>query len=111
MQRSKFRGVRKWRMEDGFFEGVLITYSGETVIFLLSEFYEGEYRTKRLTKCHISDVSLQTLYRIIQKLDLDFDFIEVAIDEKFLNLLDRAGYMIDQGEDVIEGIKIVDAST
>ena len=110
MQRSKFRGVRKWRMEDGFFEGVLITYSGETVIFLLSEFYEGEYRTKRLTKCHISDVSLQTLYRIIQKLDLDFDFIEVAIDEKFLNLLDRAGYMIDQGEDVIEGIKIVDVS-
>lgn len=111
MQKSSFRRVKKWRMEEGFFEGVLITYSGDVVIFLLSEFHEGKYRTKRLAKCHISDVSVKNLYRIIQKLNLDLNFIEIAIDEKFLDLLEKAGYLLEnEGEDVIEGVKIVNAS-
>lgn len=67
MQRSKFRGVRKWRMEDGFFEGVLITYSGETVIFFSQNFMrenterkDSQNATYRMCPCKPFIVSFRS---------------------------------------------------
>lgn len=90
---TKLNEIRKWNMWDGVFEGILVTYTGDKVIFIKGWISsEGEYETKRVDCCYLDELNPEKLDKVLTGLGIydgieteEFIPTEVAVDEELLN--------------------------